>query len=398
MTVSLLDPAVFHEAVPHEEFDRLRREEPVLWTPAEFGTNTDGCWSLTRYADIAAVGRDVATFTNTLGANYPILPSETARMADNVMFNDPPRQTELRRFLGAAFTPRMVARFTDWITTQVDAIIKNLAGRGECDFVPLVAVELPAQVICSVIGVPQEERARVVAWADTIFGRLRPDIGPEKSVAAIQEVMEYALELRESVAGGTEVNMITELAKAERDGVKITDSEYRQMIMSLLIAGFETTHTLIGQGMRLILENADIEAQARAAAERGDTRQLVEEFLRFVTPAMLMVRHATRDVELHDKVIKKDESVLLWFAAANRDPAVFENPHTFDASRTPNPHQTFGGGGPHFCIGNHLARLELQILFRDLLTRGPRITLNGRPERGWSIQINQLRSLPVACE
>jgi cytochrome P450 len=314
------------------------------------------------------------------------------------MFNDPPRQTELRSYLGAAFTPRMVNRFADWITEQVDAIIASITGRGECDLVPLVAVELPAQVICSVIGVPAEQRAQVVAWAETIFGRLRPDIGPEKAVAAIQEVMRYALELRDAISGSSDMNMITELAKAERDGVKITDSEYMQLIMSLLIAGFETTHTLIGQGMRLILENPGIEAQARAAAESGNTRNLVEEFLRYVTPAMNMVRHPTRDVEVHDTVIKKGESVLLWFVAANRDGSVFNEPHTFDASRAPNPHQTFGAGGPHFCIGNHLARLELQILFRELMTRGPKITLNGQPTRGWSIQINQLRSLPVICE
>jgi cholest-4-en-3-one 26-monooxygenase len=397
MSINLLDPAVFHGAVPHEEFDRLRREEPVLWTPADWGTNTNGAWSLTRYADIQAVTRDVATYTNTLGANYPVIPSEVAPMTDNVIFNDPPRHTELRRYLGAAFTPRMIARFTDWITEQVDAILKTLDGRGECDFVPLVAVELPAQVICSVIGVPLEERSQVIAWADTIFGRLRPEVGPEKSIAAIQEVMEYAVELRERLAGSAETNIITELAQAERAGVRISDGEYRQMIMSLLIAGYETTHTMIGQSMRLILENPDIEAQAREAAESGDTRALVEEFLRVITPAMNMVRHPTRDVQLHDKLVRKGESIIVWFVAANRDPAVFENAHTFDAKRSPNPHQTFGAGGPHFCIGNHLARLELQILFRDLLTRGPRITLNGQPERGWSVQINQLRSLPVVC-
>jgi cholest-4-en-3-one 26-monooxygenase len=398
VTINLADPMTFNKEVPHAEFDRLRRDEPVHWTPTDFGTNTNGFWSLTRFDDIQAVSRDVETFTNTLGGNYPIVPEDAQNMKDNVMFCDPPRQTELRRYLGAAFTPRMVAQFSDWITEQVDLIISNIKGRGECDLVPLVAVELPAQVICSVIGVPQDERAQVVAWADSIFGRLRPDIGSEKAMGAVQEVMQYALQLREVGAGGSETNLITELAKAERDGVRITDSEYMQMIMSLLIAGYETTHTLIGQGMRLVLENPDIERQARAAAASGDTRDLVEEFLRYVTPAMNMVRHPTRDVEINDVTVKKGESILLWFVAGNRDASVFPDPHTFNTVRPRNQHQTFGAGGPHFCIGNHLARLELQILFRELFTRGPRITLNGQPTRGWSVQINQLSSLPVVCE
>jgi cholest-4-en-3-one 26-monooxygenase len=398
MAINLADPATFNEGVPHQEFDRLRRDEPVSWTPTDFGTNTNGFWSLTRHADVQAVSRDVATFTNTLGANFPLIPSEAPNMTDNLMFNDPPRHTELRRYISAAFTPRMVARFGDWITEQVDAIIANLDGRGECDFVPLVAVELPAQVICSVLGVPQEQRAQVVAWADIIFGRMRPDAGPEKSMAALAEVMDYALELRDTLSGSSDTNMITELASAEREGVKISDSVYKQLVMSLLIAGYETTHTAIGQGMRLIVEDPGIEAQARAAAQSGDTRDLAEEFLRYITPAMNMVRHPTRDVEVNGTEIKKGESILLWFVAANRDASVFEDPHRFDASRRPNPHQTFGAGGPHFCVGNHLARLELQILFRELMSRGPKITLNGKPERGWSVQINQLRSLPVICE
>ena len=398
MSVNLADPKSFHDAVPHAAFERLRREKPVHWTPTSSGTPHGGFWSLTRFADIANTTRDPATFTSRRGISYPVLPARTEGMADNLMYNDPPDHTRLRRLVGAAFTPRMVARFGDWITERVDAIIADLRGRGECDLVPLIAVELPAQVICSVMGVPENMRAQVVAWANDLFSREIPDGGVERAMKARAAVMNYALELRDRNWDTRGDNMISELAVAQRDGASFTDSEYVQMVMTLVIAGFETTHTLIGQSLRLILENPDIESQARAAVAAGNTRELVEEFLRYVTPAMHMGRHATRDVVLHDTTIKEGDTVLLWFVSANRDDSVFENPHTFDASRPRNRHQSFGAGGPHFCLGNHLARLEVQILFERLFTDGLKITLNGQPQRGWTIFINQLRALPAICQ
>jgi cytochrome P450 len=397
MTVNLADPATFHDAVPHEEFARLRREEPVHWTPTPFGTASGGFWSLTRFGDIASASRDPATFSNRLGPNFPYVPAEAERMGDNIMFNDPPEHGKLRRLVSFAFTPRMVSRFSGWIEERVNLIVDDLHTREACDYVPLVAVELPAQVICSVMGVPDDKRGQVVDWANKIFGRQDPEVGIEIAVRAIHDVMGYALELRDSSARDTEGNMISELAAVERDGVKITDAQYQQMVMSLLIAGFETTHTLIGQSMRMILEEPRLEAQTRAAVAAGETRAAVDEFLRLVTPAMNMGRHTTRDVELHGTTIKKGDTVLMWFVSGNRDDAVFENPNAFDPSRTQN-HQSFGAGGPHYCVGSHLARLEVEILLDQLFTRGPKIRLAGEPERGWSVSINQLRSLPVVCE
>lgn len=395
MSVDLADPKTFNGGVPHDEFDRLRRDEPVHWTSSPVGGPSGGFWSLTRYADIATAGRDVSTFSNTYGPGLPVSPpAELENMRDNVMFNDPPRHGELRRLVGTAFSPRVVARFADWITERVNIILDDLAGRGACDLVPLMAVELPAQVICSIMGVPGGDRPQVVAWADAIFSRQIPGHA-ESSVAAIQETMQYALRMRDDGCDSRDANMMSELAEAERDGVKITDSEYMQLVMSLLIAGFETTHTLIGQSMRMILEDPEIEAQVVTAARGGDTKAVVEEFLRMVTPAMHMIRRVTQETTLHDVTMKEGDTVALWFVAANRDPSVFENPHAYNAARTSNVHQSFGGGGPHFCIGNHLARLEVQILLREMFTRGPKVTLNGTPERGWTNFINQLRTLPV---
>jgi cholest-4-en-3-one 26-monooxygenase len=399
MSVDLSDPKSFHDAVPHEEFERLRNEAPVHWTPTDFGTATGGFWSLTRYADVAAASRDTETFTSTLGMSYPCNYEETKVMVDNVSYTDPPRHTHLRSHVSTAFAPRVVRRFEDWITERVRIILDGLEGRGECDLVPLVAVELPAQVICSVMGVPEDRRPQVIEWIDKVFARLRADGGQEVSLKATEALLNFAMELRDAsedlIADDT---MLGALALAERGGMKMTDSEFMQMFMTLLVAGFETTHTMIAQTLRLLLEDPEIAAQARKAYENNQIRELGEEFLRYTTPAMHMARHATKDIELHGQTIHKGDMVLLWYMSANRDAETFQNPHTFDISRQPNPHQAFGMGGPHFCVGAHLARLEVQILLRELLSRNIKITLNGTPKRGVSVFINQLVSLPVVCE
>jgi cholest-4-en-3-one 26-monooxygenase len=394
MSVDLSDPKNFQDRVPHEEFERLRNEAPVHWTPTSIGTSSGGFWSLTRFADVVAASRDPETFTNTLGMRYPCNYEEVQMLADNIIFNDPPRHGQLRQIIGTAFAPRVVARFEDWITERVRIILDGIEGRGECDLVPLVAVELPSQVICSVMGVPDDKRAQVVEWIATSF--VLTD--PEASTAATGALLNFGRELRDAKEDlVADVTMLGELARAERDGTKITDSEFMQTFMALLAAGFQGTHTLIAQSLLLLLEDPEIAAQARIAYENNQIRELVEEFLRYITPVHHMVRHATRDVELHGQTIRKGDMVLLWYVSANRDADVFPNPHQFDAFRTPNRHQSFGLGGPHFCIGAHLARLEVQILLRELFSRNIKIALDWAPKRGESVFINELVSLPVVC-
>jgi cholest-4-en-3-one 26-monooxygenase len=396
MSVDLSDPKNFQDAVPHEEFERLRNEDPVHWTPTSIGTSSGGFWSLTRFADVLAASRDPETFTNTLGMRYPCNYEEVQMLGDNIIFNDPPRHGELRRIIATAFAARVVARFEGWITERVRIILDALDGRGECDLVPLVAAELPSQVICSVMGVPDDKREQVVEWTHTSFDLAHA----EASTAATGALLDFARELRDAKEDlVADVTMLGELARAERHGVKVTDSEFMQLFMALLTAGFQGTHTLIAQSLRLLLEDPEIAAQARIAHENNQIGQLVEEFLRYITPVQHMVRHATKDVELHGQTIRKGDMVLLWYVSANRDADVFENPHHFDAFRKPNRHQCFGAaGGPHFCIGANLARLEVQILLREMFARDIKIIPNGTPTRGVSVFINQLTSLPVICE
>ena len=183
-SVDLSDPKNFQDAIPHKEFERLRNEAPVHWTPTEFGTATGGFWSLTRYADVEAATRDTDNFSNSQGICYPVNYDEPPLMVDNLCYNDPPGHGPLRRQIATAFSPRVVAGFEGWITERVRVILDGLEGRGECDLVPLVAVELPAQVICSVMGVPEDKRSQVVEWIDQSFARLRPDAGQDVARAA----------------------------------------------------------------------------------------------------------------------------------------------------------------------------------------------------------------------
>jgi cytochrome P450 len=194
----------------------------------------------------------------------------------------------------------VVARFEGWITERVNIILDDLEGRGECDLVPQVAVELPARVICSVMGVPEDKRTQVVTWIEKSFARLRSDGGQEVPRAATEAMLSFAVELRDATEDIlADDTMLGELARAERDGTKFTDSEFMQMFMTLLVSGFESTATTIAQSLRLLLEDPDIAAQDRIAYENNQIRELGEEFLRYITPVQHMTRYAIKDVELH---------------------------------------------------------------------------------------------------
>jgi len=286
-----------------------------------------------------------------------------------------------------------VARFEDWVRETVVDILDGLPSGETFDAVELVAAELPAQVIASVMGAPVEDRHRIVQWANEIFGREEPG-GMERSQRAIGEVFAYANELRAIKRREPAADMISDLSNAEYEGVPITTGEFQQFVMALLIAGFETTHTLIAQTLRLMSEEPAIDDQVRTTTAVDGGRSAVEELLRYITPAMQMARVATRPVSIRDVEINLGDMVVMWYVAANRDPDVFDDPHTFRAGRVPN-HASFGAGGPHYCIGQQLARLEGRILLQEMVRRDFRFDLAGPPRRRPTVFINALQALPV---
>lgn len=388
----LLNAETFLDGPPHAIFDHLRKNEPVYGQHDPVNGVT--AWSLTRFADLRAVSADVATFTIAQGHQYPTPRAYAAGMRDSIMYNDPPRHTRLRSFGAKAFSPPVVARFDGWIREICVSIVDSIAQQDTIDMVPQIAAELPGQVIASIMGVADEDRRNLIGWASQIFGRLDPEIGLEEAMKAVGTVRAYAGDLIAEKRRNPGVDMTSELLGATHNDEPITEGELVEMVLGLILAGFETTHTLIAQSLTLIAQDPDVRAQIDAVPADNLT-PAIEELLRFCCPVMHMARTATREVELHGKTIAKGDTVIMWYTAANRDPEVFEDPHKFIAARGKRNHLAFGAGGPHFCLGNHLARLEVQILFQEMRKRNLRLELAGEPRRAAGIFVNALRSAPM---
>ncbi|WP_217574367.1 cytochrome P450 [Streptomyces sp. GbtcB7] len=389
----LSDPATFVPGVPHEALDAIREMPGLYWQPAAMGTLNGGFWCVTRHEEIIEIEKDPATFSVQWGPFYPALDEPSPFFEGHIMYSDPPLHSRLRRAAARSFGPRVVANFDHWVREIVVEVLDDIVARGEVDWVADVAALVPSRVVARVMGVPREDRQQIVDMANDVFSAVvKPDSG-----AALMEVVPniYAFmeKLRLAKLRDPQDDMATVLAQCVERG-ELSQPECLHFMEILLVAGFETTHTLIGQSMRLVLENPEIAATVDKSLDTVGSKAVVEEFLRYVTPAMNMARTVTRDVEFRGVQMRKGDLVQLFFTAANRDPAVFTEPHRFDPARPSNDHMAFGNGA-HHCIGNALARLEVRILFEEIHKRGITLRLNGEPKRGWSTFINQLFELPV---
>jgi len=398
--LDLLDPANYTEGPPHDYFDHLRRNDPCHEMTSPYGARF---WALTRAADIRAVSLDQQQFTSTEGFLYPaaLASAVVAAGQDNKRFNDMRRTNmmwhdgagheRLRGFLASAFSPRVVARFEHWIREICVRIVQEVLEAKRFDAIPMIAAELPAQVVASVLGVPEPDRHRIVSWANAMFGRMDPEIGFEGAMKAHVDLDEYLYKLHDIKQREPAADMATELLAANHNGDPILLDEYIESCLLILIAGFETTHTLIAQSLLTMATNED----ARAQVETGPLKVVIDELLRFTSPVMHMGRTAKQDVELHGKTIRKGDFVMLWYTAANRDPELYEDPHTFNIARPRRGHAGFGAGGPHFCIGSHLAKLEVEILFEEFRKAGLRLELDGEWRHAVTVSINAISRLPM---
>jgi cholest-4-en-3-one 26-monooxygenase len=392
LEVDLTDLTNWNDGPPHAVFDALREEAPVHWQAADRGTRTGGFWSLTGFDDIAAVSRDKENFTVTLGPSYPLI--EKAPFNDAMMmFLDPPEHTRLRRKVQAGFTPRVIAQFDSWVRDIVVGVLDDVEVLDTFDFVAQVASYIPAFVIADVCGVPRERRLDIVTWANSLFSANLDTSEPQGVAKAAGAMLEYAMELREAKRSAPAEDLISELVNSSEE---LTDAEYQGFFVLFLGAGFETTHTMMSQGMRAIIEDESVARQVSSRCSDGNSALAVEEILRYVSPVNQMARIAKQDLVLRDQTIAEGEMVVMWYAAGNRDPSVFEHPHLFDTGRPSNPHIAFGGGGAHFCLGAHLARLEGRILFEEIERRTMRVTLAGEPQQVADSFVNRLAKLPVA--
>ncbi len=392
--VDLTNLETFVAGVPHDQFDLLRREAPVYFHPETDGA---GFWCITRADDLTKVSHDWEHNSSEWGITLHELEESQLEQQRMMMLQmDPPRHTKLRLLVNKGFTPRMIGRLHDSVREIARSLVDRVAERGECDFVVDVAAELPLQVIAEMMGVPKEDRHKLFDWSNRMIGSEDPEyaVSAENAMEAATEMFLYANDLAEKKRADPGDDIISVLLGSEVEGERLTDMEFDLFFELLAVAGNETTRNLISHGMLALLENPG--ERDKLLADPALLPSAVDEMLRHASPVMYMRRTARTDTEVRGHTIKEGDKVALWYIAANHDPDVFEDPHRFDVTRDAKDHQAFGGGGPHFCLGTHLAKLEIRVMFEELLGRIPKMRLAGDVERLRSNFINGIKHMPVA--
>jgi cytochrome P450 len=398
----------FAERVPHETFALLRREAPVWWYDWPHGR---GFWCVTKHADVVSISRDTKTFTSEQGANLEDLDEEQRAARQSMLETDPPRHTRLRGLVGPPFTPRAVKAYELALRELTAAVLDRALPMREFDFVEEIAKQLPIRVLARLLGAPDEDTDPLIAWGDRMIGNTDPELTdvlhdspeseryrllPFRSPAAL-ELFEYGHRLAAERRRETTDDLVSKLVHAEIDGERLSEREFDTMFLLLVVAGNETTRQAIAHGMLALAEHREQWHQLRQDPELVWTAG-ADEILRWSSPVLHFRRTATRDVELRGQTIRAGDKVVVWYVSANFDEDVFEDPLRFDVGRRPNPHLTFGGGGPHYCLGAHLAKLEVQVMFDMLLPRLADLELVGRPERMRTNFTNALKRMPVRVE
>ena len=390
----LSSPDTFVPGVPFETFDRLRKNDPVYFHEEPEGP---GFWCVTRYEDLVAINRDNHLFSsNKRTALFMESDEEMLAQQRLMMLNmDPPMHTRYRLLVNKGFTPRRVNQLGETIRRQANGIIDAVSEKGECDFVTEISAELPLQVIADLLGVPQDDRHLVFDWSNRMIGSEDPEYNTSAELAqnASMELYSYFNQLSAQRKLDPKEDLITLLLNAEVDGERLTELELDLFFLLLSVAGNETTRNAISHGMAALSEHPD--QQQRLLDDPSLINSAVEEILRWATPVMHFRRQATAPTQIGDQKIGEDEKVVFWHISANRDESVFDDPYAFDVGRSPNEHVAFGGGGPHFCLGANLARLEMKVFFEELLKRLPDIQVSGEVSRLRSNFINGLKHIPV---
>jgi cytochrome P450 len=404
--IDLASHDFFVDAFPHEAFRLLREHDPVHWQPEP--PPNHGFWAITKYHDVETVIDDPATFSSERGGVIleEMAPDEL-EARKSMMETDPPRHTRMRKIASPLFTPRAMKEYEGYCRDIARDVLDKAFAKGEFDFVLDVAKELPIRVLVRILGVPDEDTDRLIEWGDTMIGNTDPEytsfvidrddtsdyrLMPFRSPAAA-DMMNYGHRMAEIRQSDPQSDLVTKLVHAEVDGDRLSTRDFDNFFVLLVVAGNETTRNGISHGMQALMDNPD---QLRLLqAEPSLIPSAVEEMLRWGSPTIMFRRTATRDTELRGVRIAQGDKVVVWFASADYDEEVFPDPFRFDVRRSPNRHFAFGAGGPHFCLGAPLARLEMRVIFEELLPRIASIESAGEVSRLRSNFINGIKHMPI---
>ncbi|GAC1316186.1 MAG: cytochrome P450 [Acidimicrobiales bacterium] len=391
-------------------FKTLRYERPLAFFEepdpgVDFIQRGAGYYAVTRHADILAASKQPEIFCSGQGATSPLdMPPELLEFFGSMINLDDPRHTRLRRIVAAGFTPKMLRQVEDAVQASAEQIVTDVLDRGSIDFVTEVAAKLPLKIICDMMGIPPSQYDDVFNHSNVILSNGDPEYipgaheDPSKVVTALFEsglaLQQMVQELGEHRRKQPTDDLTSALVNASVDGEQLTQQELGSFFILLVVAGNETTRNAISHGLEQLTLHPDQRA-IWAADFEAVAPTAVEEIVRWASPVIFMRRTATRDTQLGGQPISAGSKLLLFYNSANRDEAVFADPFRFDVLRQPNPHVGFGGPGPHFCLGAHLARREITVMFRELFRRVPDIAMTGEPDRLRSSFINGIKHLPA---
>jgi cholest-4-en-3-one 26-monooxygenase len=393
------DPDVYAHRLPVQEFAELRRAAPIWWNeqpPGQGGFGDGGYWVVTKHRDIREVSLRSDVFSSATKSIVPRYREDLAAgqieagRASMIMMDDP-EHSRLRKIVSRAFTPRAVGRLREELYERARHIVTRAAAEESGDFVRQVACELPLQAISGLLGVPSEDYDKLFDWTNNMIGSDDPEFADNDALTSAGELMWYAMQLAARKAEEPGDDIVTSLIQADADGQRLSEEEFGMFVVTLAVAGNETTRNSITQGMMAFTDFAD--QWDLFKAQRPMTA--ADEIIRWATPITAFQRTALVDTELGGVPIGKGQRVVLFYRSANFDEEVFDDPLRFNIFRSPNPHVGFGGTGAHYCIGANLARMTIDLMFNAIADHLPDLTPVADPERLRSPFINGIKHWQV---